>query len=706
VLACTESFAVLPATTIDEIVVVDFGSLEPIAFSHSDSRVRVVRVDAKRWSLGEAINVGVLAAKGDVLAKTDADILISPDSQPGLAEASRAVASGHYDLLLTQARDLPSSLSLAEAIETVARNEAGMARPRPKWGQGGLPIFSRSGWARIGGYETRYTGWGEEDKDFTDRMRRSGGRVGWVPAKDVRIFHVWHPPSHIRPEMGKSVSANKELTRTDRSVFRSLVFRHSDVSALVTPHILRSNHPLVTIAISTSGRPGRDRMIKEAINSFAGQLDSEVETIVYDNGSTAEDIETLKAALSDLRWDANVRLESSDFASIPRARNEISRIARGKYICVADDDDLALPNRLVDHLAPFRENGLLHGTHGGWINFYEHQGILEKHPGKERTLATILKGTGRASLHPCCFYRTDVLRAVPYDESFQFGSDWDLAARMTALGLDIPHTGTFVTLRRYHDKNVTFTGTWNQKSNGARALSRLWSIYNPRRRDALVATAKTEDKDVRCSNDLSGLQILALIPPYVGKWRLALPFDRLQAYGAADDRPLLEQVLALVDGDIDTLGAGINLPVSFITSPIKGARRARNIARALEKLTGEWPSLFAHAELEHQLAEAKFNWAALAPGDNMLGISQRVGSLADVLEALSRLPDESLPRATLSLVSGSDDLGRAYHLVTAPLPHDPTAVRLLRLLSERTGLEFSFGRSPTKGNGNAVSGRI
>lgn len=706
VLACIDSFAALPNATISEIVVVDFGSLHPIEIGGRHSRLRTIRVEAKRWSLGEAINVGVLAATNEVIAKTDADMLISPDSEEGITRAADEIASGAFDLLLTQARDLPASLSLAEAIANVSRNDGKMARPRPKWGQGGLPIFSKASWARIGGYETRYTGWGEEDKDFTDRIRRSGGRIGWVRPRDVRIFHVWHPPTHARPEFGRSVGANKEITRTDRSVFRSLKFRHSDISAVAAPQVLRTNYPLVTIAIATSARPGRDRMLKEAINSFAGQMDTDVETIVYDNGSSPEDASTLERTLADLRWNAGLRLVTSDFASIPRARNEIASMARGRYICVADDDDLALPNRLIDHLAPFQSNGLLHGTHGGWINFHEQGGMLEKHSGKNRTLSTILKGTGRASLHPCCFYRTDVMRAVPYDESFQFGSDWDLAARMTALGLDIAHTGTFVTLRRYHDSNVTFTGTWNQKSNGARALGRLWSNYNPRRRDGLIAAAKSEDKDVRCSNDLSGLEILSLLPPYVGQWRLALPFDRLQQYSAVDDRPIVEQVLAITDGDIDTLGAGVDLPPSFITSPLKGARKARNVARALEKLTGERPILFAHADLESQLLEARFNWSAIEPGTNMLGLSQRLGSLTEALEALAALPDESLPRATTSIVSGSDDFGRAYYLVTAPLSRDVAGTRLLRVLSERTGLEFSFGRSPPTWSGNAVSRRV
>jgi hypothetical protein len=60
--ACVRSFLRLKSTTLTEIVVVDFGSKEPIALKVRDKRVRVVRVEAERWSLAEAINVGVTAS--------------------------------------------------------------------------------------------------------------------------------------------------------------------------------------------------------------------------------------------------------------------------------------------------------------------------------------------------------------------------------------------------------------------------------------------------------------------------------------------------------------------------------------------------------------------------------------------------------------------------------------------------------------------
>ncbi len=60
---------------------------------------------------------------------------------------------------------------------------------------------------------------------------------------------------------------------------------------------------------------------------------------------------------------------------------------------------------------------MVHGSHGGWIDFDEATGLIERNNGKDRSIATLLKGTGKITAHPASLYRTDVMRALPYDES-------------------------------------------------------------------------------------------------------------------------------------------------------------------------------------------------------------------------------------------------------------------------------------------------
>jgi hypothetical protein len=457
--------------------------------------------------------------------------------------------------------------------------------------------------------------------------------------------------------------------------------------------------------MASAARPNRDPMIREAIDSFRGQIGNDFEILVVDNGSSDEEHKALATALRAVRWDANIRLERVRDASIPGARNEISRLARGRHICVADDDDLALPNRLADHLRPFDDDGLIHGTHGGWIDFDEDTGLVERNGGKLRTIETLLKGRGKITAHPASFYRTDVMRAVPYDESFTLGSDWDLALRMGALGLTIAHTGSYLTLRRFHSSNVTLTGTSQQVSNGLRSRSRTISVYGARARDYIVRTAPWIDAELSCYNDLSMDEIVALLPDYVGVWRLLLPFTVLQdqAETRRPDGSRLERLLALIDGDIATTRSGVNQIPVFCSEPIKGAKEARTLVQAVKDLTGTRPTLISDRQLEIDRSEP-FDWAGFldAPDSSIL-VSGRFAGMADALAARGRLPARSLIETVVNVVSDYDAEGEAHYLATSPIQTREAARAIQTELQALTGASFRFER--TAGAGGRAGNR-
>ena len=152
---CLKSYRELSAKSISEIIVVDFGSQEPVRIPE-DSGIRLLRLEADTWSLSEAINAGVAAASNEVIAKTDADILISRNSRVEFDAVARALARGKVGIALAQATDLPPSLSPAQAYALVTARPSdheAAGRLRPKWGQGGLVFFTRSTWNDVGGFE-------------------------------------------------------------------------------------------------------------------------------------------------------------------------------------------------------------------------------------------------------------------------------------------------------------------------------------------------------------------------------------------------------------------------------------------------------------------------------------------------------------------------------------------------------------------------
>jgi glycosyltransferase involved in cell wall biosynthesis len=686
------SFAALSDSLISEIIVLDFGSRAPIELTKRPGHVRVIRVEARRWSLAEATNAAVLAASGDVLAKTDADILLSPASHDGVADATRRIASGEYDILLTQNVNLPEAISLHEAVASIASGGSPEGLLRPRWGQGSLTFFSRATWARIGGYDSRLTGWGEEDNDFCDRARRSGSRIGWMAPQAIRAFHVWHPPTYHQTHVARERLANHKLLQDDKTILRRLRFINSDVTPLASPAVLRRDYPMVSVAIATSARPRRDRMIIESIRSFRSQIGDDFEIVVVDNGSDDDSHAALKSRLGGLASAAPIRLERQRSASIPKARNEISRMARGRFICVIDDDDIALPNRLADHLRSFEADGLVHGSQGGWIDYDEESGLIEKNAGKRRSIATMLKGTGKSTNHPSSFYRTDVMRAVPYDESLVLGADWDMALRMATLGMRIASTMSYVTLRRFHAANVTLTGTSNQVSTGLRARSRTWSLYNPRHQQALLEAAMENDTGFEATNELAMADLLELLPSYAGIWRVFVPFSALA--GGEPGVSLLESALGIVDGDVATLSCGIAMPVMFCSAPVRGAGKARRVVAELARLTGTVPGVISERQLQID-RNVRFDWADIAMPDNgAMVLSGRLGTLAEALETVGALPPGSLLQSTMRIVSDFDDEGEAYYVMAPPTDSRTDAQEIIDSLRGKTPIAFRFARAP------------
>lgn len=490
------------------------------------------------------------------------------------------------------------------------------------------------------------------------------GPIGGNRSK-LELFHIWHPPSvHATGVVGLR-NQNQKLAKEDKTVFRRLAFRHSNFPKLATPQILAGASPLVTLAVATSARPGRDRMILEAINSFRGQIDNDFEVVVVDNGSPAEDSLALQKTLAKLRW-TKVRLETTDRASIPAARNAITAMARGRYTCVVDDDDIALPNRLADHMIAFRKDGNVHGSHGGWIDFDESSGIIERNQGKRRSIATLMRGTGKVTAHPACLYRTDVMRAVPYDESFQLGSDLDLALRLANNGFDVVHTGTYLTLRRFHSTNVTITGQSNQASSGATARSRVLASFDWTRLGGLDEEAKANDAEVYCKNPMSIDSLAELIPGYTGSWRVLVPVSALTPDRDLDSE-LLQHLSGIVEGDLFTRRAGLNQPIYFRSIPITGLKKGRRIKEEAEALVGVPLQLNSVRQTEIDRA-MPFDWKAMniKPGERVLR-SERYSDLADLLVLLSGLDPTSLLRSLLSVLSDHDEDGDCYYLVTASL---------------------------------------
>jgi hypothetical protein len=70
-------------------------------------------------------------------------------------------------------------------------------------------------------------------------------------------------------------------------------------------------------------------------------------------------------------------------------------------------------------------------------------------------------------IHAASMIRRSVLIEYPYNEEFAFGSDYDMNLRISAAGVSLDHTSSYLIVRRMHDRNVTVTNNDEQKITGS-----------------------------------------------------------------------------------------------------------------------------------------------------------------------------------------------------------------------------------------------
>jgi glycosyltransferase involved in cell wall biosynthesis len=442
--ACVQSFLRLKSRTVDEIVVVDYGSSRPIQPPTADRRVRVIRTIAQRWNPAEATNIGVAASRNRIVAKVDADIVAAAEVGPQLdAAVDRCELNG--GIVAVPTTDLPQGIDAMAALASATDELASRGRLRPRSGCGGLCVFPVDLWDDVGGFDP---GAGKEaDADFADRVRRSGNKLWWAPPDAFRVFHIWHAPVHEADSLDDAGAENRQ-DRSGGGILRPIVLSAEGAAdGVQAPRIVNRPRPLVTVSIVSRAREGQTWMLAAAIRGFAGQINNDFEILIANRGPASELSTRLRRETGVSGGAIAVRVVDIGEEAPPAARNILTDEAHGRYICLADNDAIPLPGRLGDHLRCFENDAGIHGSHGGWITVDQLNNTLRFNAGGNSTVEALL-GDPSAIIAPgASFYRSDVMRAIRYDEAAG-AADHDFALRMSAMGCRVLHTGSYVTVRR------------------------------------------------------------------------------------------------------------------------------------------------------------------------------------------------------------------------------------------------------------------
>lgn len=522
-------------TASGEVIISDYGSLDSVENQELARELGCTYVyteDTGVWSRSRALNAGFALARGELLVSTDADMIFSP---PALETVVELFQSDSRAAFFLQCRDLPQGMDDAwvEAHPEAWGEMEQLSRLRPRWGMGGMMAISREGFGEIRGFDERFHTYGAEDLDFAQRARRAGFKTVWVNDPNVRMYHMWHPPTRKAVDKtveGRSaVIANREIVFKDKSFVRNY---------------MRWEHrpdwvpPLVTVAICTHNR---EDLIGETILSVLAQTMQDFEILVIDDGGSDNTREVVNAF-----EDPRIRYIWQEQGGISSARNHAARESRGLYTAVLDDDDLMHPRRLELHFANLLPGQV--GNVGSFINFDNVSGEMALNVSKLPTIETAME-KGTAPGHSTWLVRTEVLRGFGYDETLTSGVDNNLMLRMLRAGAQFGHIGEPVTLRRLHDRQVTVLDGDRQTGNAGSALRFIRAGLTEEEITNIVAASRERGEwpEIRPRAELLE-EARAYLPDHLGKRDLIISGEPQVSLGEFDWDGIVTQM------EIDAVG--------------------------------------------------------------------------------------------------------------------------------------------------------
>lgn len=329
-------------------------------------------------------------------------------------------------------------------------DEQAMALPVPDGALGMALLVSKKHFLEMRGYDEDESISGALGFDFLLRQRRAG--------LDVEVIRTG--PSALIPNqefgVGQTIGTEfKEAAVTNRTLYRNLE------SWSVAPSL---REPLVSVAIATKDR---GEMLIESINSVRYQSFQEFEIVVVDDGSqNQEEARELVENLRDPRIRFYAHTESKGVAA---ARNTAARHSSCLLTAVHDDDDLMLPDRLLNGIKPLSDE--IDATYGSWINFDDKTGELKGFLTRVGFNENLIAFNGSGPGHSTWTVPTRLVKQFMYDERLTSSVDHELAARLANAGVRWHHVQEFMYLRRVHDLQITSQDTDNQKAG--HTLSKL-----------------------------------------------------------------------------------------------------------------------------------------------------------------------------------------------------------------------------------------
>lgn len=210
--------------------------------------------------------------------------------------------------------------------------------------------------------------------------------------------------------------------------------------------------------------PVRDRagVVRDTLDSIAGQIYRAFELIVVDNGSSDGTPAVLEAWKNENAGGLSVRIESCGTPGAAAARNYGLALATAPWVMFFDSDDIMLPGHLksvAEAIAAHPEADII-----GWD-------VVMERGGKRRTGAFYGRSMIRHNLFDGAMAtqrwaaRTGLVRAVGgWDEAVGYWDDIELGARLLARTDRICYTGLGGVIVRESRESISSAGARDPES--------------------------------------------------------------------------------------------------------------------------------------------------------------------------------------------------------------------------------------------------
>jgi len=168
----------------------------------------------------------------------------------------------------------------------------------------------------------------------------------------------------------------------------------------------------------------REKYINDAVVSILTQTFADFEFIIIDDGSTDSTVEILESY-----HDKRIRLvKKCENRGNYTARNEGMKMAVGKYICVMDSDDVALPNRIQKQF-DFMEANTTFGLCGSFARVLNSDEIISAP--EDYAEIKVWSMSNIMFRHPTVFIRKEFLTKynLKYDNSYRYADDYDFLVK-------------------------------------------------------------------------------------------------------------------------------------------------------------------------------------------------------------------------------------------------------------------------------------